>query len=183
MNNKHFVAWHDATCFVPWGVNAVVYDALTLAAAESVKIAYNADYRDGHPCLINAVAPMLIAGGGLGVPMRNFGQLVRAFDSVNTYLESVGVNKSGIMSPLAADILLQNGNWSRGIAGTERMILNAPVKVNSTYIEPSDAEMQAAMEAIGALNADPDKALTTPYSREALPPEFYAGYDVADSLT
>jgi hypothetical protein len=52
---------------------------------------------------------MLEVGGGNGIPSQYFGALVGEFDRLNREFYSEGVNTDvSYLSPLAADILLQN---------------------------------------------------------------------------
>jgi len=104
-----FSSWTEATTNLNWGAQNVIHTALELAADGQVTIVYGADYYEGNACLVNTVGQMLEVGGGSGIPSQHFNDLVRNFDQLNGQLREQGVNTDyRNMSPLAAEILLQN---------------------------------------------------------------------------
>lgn len=104
-----FSSWTEATANLSWGAQNVIHTALELAKDGQVKIVYGADYYDGSACLVNTVGQMLEVGGGSGIPMHHFSSLVGEFDRLNAEFARQGVNTDfRTMSPLAAEILLQN---------------------------------------------------------------------------
>lgn len=144
MNEYSFKDWTDATAELPWGVQKVMHDTLTLVSESKVTLAYGADYSKGSPCLVNAVAQMTQAGGGNGTPMAYFASLVGQFDRINQWLYKEGVNEEpNIVSPLAAEILL------RHFAPLKEQPLEKAVDEaiepaafeTGTYREPTDEEL------------------------------------------
>lgn len=139
-------AWFKATSELPWGVQRVLHDTLTLVGEGKVKLVHSADYSNGSPCLVNAVGQMLTAGGGNGIPTAYFGPLVGLFDSINRHFQSVpGYNASGdlVVSPGVGEILVQ---W---FAPLKEQPLEAMVDeatqmeafANHVYVEPKDEDI------------------------------------------
>jgi hypothetical protein len=105
--DKGYYDWKMATADLKWGVQKAFKAVLVAAQDGKTTLVYGSDYGPGGACLVNSVGVMLTTGGGRGVPMANFGTVVSLFDRINRELETAGVNdKPGIVSPLAADILL-----------------------------------------------------------------------------
>lgn len=161
------IEWNKATGDLPYGVQKVFKDVLTLVAEDKKKdLVYGMDYGDGGACLVNSASNMLTAhaneneGGGHGIPTAHFGEVVRLFDRINSLLKQEGVNTTSKVSPLAADILLRWFGPEKQPPAVED-IEEAKAKAfadNIPYTEPSDEEMQADFLA----------ALTNP-DREATP--------------
>lgn len=142
--SDHFQNWHSATADLPWGVQTVMFDTLQAVADGQVRLVHGADYKDGSPCLVNAVANMTEAGGGKGVPSSKFSNLVGAFDHINRFLQGEGVNEDdGFVSPLAAEILLRNfGQLKNKPVAAAVSEAVAPVAFETgVYKEPSDEEL------------------------------------------
>lgn len=108
-----FSAWTKATTDLPWGAQSVFMSTLEAVRDGQVRLAHSADYSSsGVPCLVNATATMLSytkGEGGNNIPIRNFREMVIAFDNVNYRLYIEGVNTTpGEVSPLAAEVLIKN---------------------------------------------------------------------------
>lgn len=101
--------WNTATANLSWGVQRVFRNVFELAAAGKTHLVFGRDYSDGSPCLVNSVGTMLTVGGGNGVPMAHFPDIVSLFDSINRELQKRDVNEDGnLVSPLAADVFLHH---------------------------------------------------------------------------
>src|SRR6478735_9796767 len=101
--------WNLATSEARWGVQKVFHNVLTLAAEEKTTLIYGADYRNGSPCLVNSVGALLTVGGGQGIPMQHFGEIVSLYDEINQYFENIKINTDpGTMSPIVAEVLVKN---------------------------------------------------------------------------
>lgn len=160
--------WNKATADLPWGVQRTVHDALTLVSEEKITICYNADYRNGSPCLINAVGQQLTTSGGHGIPMSHFGRLVGMFDRINSVLEENGVQENkGFISPLAADILLKNFAPLKKIPAEK---VETEKTVDDPYLELTDDQIQEQMEAM---------LLNKPTVEFELNDDFFAAYTEA----
>lgn len=173
-------AWTQATSEIPWGVQRTLVDTLTLVGEEKIQLVHGADYRNGKPCLINAVAQMTTVGGGQGIPSANFGRLVGCFDRLNAQFVESKVNANdGYVSPLAAEILLKNFGPLK--ARTENKVDDATLKdlirkqaetavMDAPYSEPTDAEMMSAWQ----------DAISKPTTQAPeLNEEFFASYTEA----
>ena len=149
--------WNTATGNLPWGVQRVFLDALNSVKDEKIHLVWGRDYRNGKPCLVNAVASMLTTGGGHGIPSDKFGPVVQAFDGINAELRRQGVNTDGYVSPLAAEILIRNF----GDLKPEPDIDTSTVGELShgAYIEPSDEEM--AQDWLNSMTAPGPEELET----------------------
>ena len=146
-------SWNRATGEMSWGVQRVLKDALTLVKDGKVHMVYGADYRDGRPCLINAVRPMLAAHGES--PSAFAPQVVRTFDAINSALVAKGINaqdttdtKFGYVSPLAAEVLLRNFGSTRPEPELKSEAWTAAINQakdidEKPFIEPSDATLAA----------------------------------------
>lgn len=109
MEPINFTHWTNATANLPWGVQRVFVDSLKGVAEHGTHMVWGNDYDgDNFPCLVNTAAPMLTTGGGYGIPSDHFGEVVRAFDSLNAQFKVLGINEGNRVSPLAADFLLRN---------------------------------------------------------------------------
>ncbi len=143
-----FTAWTKATGDLLPGQQAVFMDVLNLVSEGKAHLVYGADYRNGKPCLVNAVGQMLSTGGGQDIPSREFGPLVSEFDSLNSQLLAAGINTDGYVSPLAADILLRTFGDLKEMDLTPPEVKEEPAK---PYVEPSDEElMQSWLSAMAA---------------------------------
>jgi len=101
--------WKQATGELKPGVQRVFIDVLTLASEGKATLAFGTDYYKGKPCLVNAVGPMLTTGGGAGIPVTNFKDVVHLFDEINHTFAKKGINKNGqLVSDTAALVLLRN---------------------------------------------------------------------------
>lgn len=140
--------WYKATDDLPWGVQRVFADVLTLAADEKTPspLVFGADYADGGACLVNQAAQFLKAidgEGGTGKPMDSFGRVVSLFDDINREFLTRGINTERKVSPLAADILLQ---WFSPLKETPlEAEVNDAIKAETPYVEPTDEEMKEAL--------------------------------------
>lgn len=162
----NLIEWNKAAQALPWGVNQTLHQALDLVASEQIEMCYNADYRAGKPCLINAVGQQLSVGGGMGIPMNEFGRLVGLFDKINTNLEARGVNSGGMLSPMGADILLRNFG---PVKDTPAEVIESATNtlIDQPYVEQTDEQIALAME----------KAMRTPAAAEiALDDDFFTAY-------
>lgn len=140
-----FSAWTKATGDLLPGQQRVFLDVLNLVAEGKAHLVHGADYRNGKPCLVNAVGQMLSTGGGQGIPMASFNHVVSEFDRVNQCLLQMGVNTDGMVSPLAAEFLIRN------FGDLKPMVVESTVpkeEVAKPYVEPSDEAMQAALDAM-----------------------------------
>ncbi len=139
----NFTEWNKATSELPWGVQTVMLDTLKMVAEEQITLVYGADYFDGSPCLVNAVANLTTAGGGRGVPLSEFNDLVCAFDDINNMLLGRGINISKNVSPLAAEILIKNFGTlkEKPVESAVNHAMQREAFDNNVYREPSDEEM------------------------------------------
>lgn len=131
--------WNTATANLPWGVQRVFLDALNSVKDEQIHMVWGRDYRDGKPCLVNAVASMLTTSGGHGIPLNKFGPVVSAFDSLNFQLRQQGVNTDAYVSPLAAEILIRNFGDLKPEPDVDTTTVGE--LSNGAYIERSDEEL------------------------------------------
>ena len=141
--------WNTATGNLPWGVQRVFMQTLEAVKDESIHLVWGSDYRDGKPCLVNAVASMLTTSGGHGVPMNKFRDVVTAFDSLNHQLRQQGVNKDGYVSSLAAEILIRNFGELKPEPDIDTSTVGE--LSHGAYIEPTDEEM--AQDFLNAMTA------------------------------
>lgn len=134
--------WEKATHELPYGVQRVFKNVLDLVQeGKKTDLVYGADYSNQGACLVNASANMLVSGGGHGIPMAAFEDVVSLFDRINKFLEGQGVNNQpGLVSPLAAEILL---NWYAPIKDAPPVEQPQSV-INLPYTEPTDKEMEDA---------------------------------------
>lgn len=139
MNNdldNLYEQWTNATANLKWGQQKVFRDVLSAAQDGQTTLVYGTDYGNGGACLVNTVGVMLTTGGGNGIPMAHFGEVVSLFDRINGVLASMGVNtESNMVSPLAADILLMHFAPEREQTTEEVM---AEAAAPTKYREPSD---------------------------------------------
>jgi hypothetical protein len=140
--------WCDATANLAYGVQRVFVDVLTLVAEEKKKdLVWGMDYGDGV-CLVNAAGNMLTTGGGQGIPMANFGEVVSLYDRINREFKNKDINTNQHVSPLAAEILLQ---WfaplkDEPVATTvDEATSNEAFAEGVPFIEPSDEDMARAL--------------------------------------
>lgn len=137
-------AWQIATSNVDWGVQKAFVDVLTLAKDNQVTLVYGADYKDKGACLVNQAGPILMTGGGHGVPSRHYGEVVALFDRINREFAGNGVNETpGYVSPLAAEILLQ---WFAPLKPEPKhkkhsKVFYTPDQGIKEYIEATDEEI------------------------------------------
>lgn len=137
----NFAKWTAATGELKPGEQAVFLDVLNLVSEGKAHLVWGSDYRDGKPCLVNAVGQMLATGGGHNIPMQQFTEVVRAFDALNSQMHDEGVNENGYVSPLAADFLIRN------FGKVKPLVVNSDVPVEAEtkpYVEPTDAEFMAS---------------------------------------
>ena len=138
--------WYKATGELPYGVQLVFKDILGLVAeGKNTSLVFNADYRGSGACLVNAGANMLVSGGGHGIPMQHFHEVVSTFDAINSMLGTEKVNTDGFVSPLAADILLQWFGPQKPQPTSEDSLTPT---TEGPYIEISDEEMADAFKEI-----------------------------------
>ncbi len=154
-----YTKWHQATGDLKWGVQEVFKDVLKAAQDEQTTLVYGADYREGGACLVNTVGVMLTTGGGNGVPMAHFGEVVSLFDKINATLATKGVNtQPGIVSPLAADILLMHFAPQKPRPEVDEKAPKITVPTGK-YKEPTDEEMAHEIANM-FVNAAPDERIT-----------------------
>lgn len=137
-------AWKAATADLPAGVQSLCLDTLKLAAAEKVKLVHSTDVFEGTPCLFNAIRNMTTQLND--VPAAYQPEVVRLFDDLNNYLETMGVNTEPYkVSPLAAEILAHNFGELKPITMDDKARLElerASFIANcSPYFEPTDEEL------------------------------------------
>lgn len=145
----NFEPWTTATGNLKPGQQAVFLDVLNLVSEGKAHLVWGADYRDGKPCLVNAVGQMLSTGGGRGIPMQEFGDVVGQFDTINGALYEAGINTDGYVSPLAAEVLIRNFGEIKEMERTE--VKESVTPDNKPYIEPTDDEfMQSWLSAMQA---------------------------------
>jgi hypothetical protein len=153
--NNYKEKWQAATAALPYGVQRVFHDVFTLVAeGKKSNLVYGSDYAGPTgTCLVNAADNLLVTGGGRGVPMATFGDVVSLFDTINRVLKDKGVNKDNYVSPFAAEIFL---SWFAPLKEkpTEAAIEEAMVNeafaqqldaVTYGYVEPTDEEMARAL--------------------------------------
>jgi hypothetical protein len=145
--NDSLDRWTHAVSELNWGVQAVIFDALTLVASEDIKMVYSSDSWDGTPCLFNAVSAMTeqTKHNPHRAPSSFAPEVVRAFDQVNGELDVLGVNTSSrYVSPLAAEVLLRHFGPLKS-APTDKPIpatVSTSVVVETApYVEPTDTEL------------------------------------------
>lgn len=141
--DTHLTNWKAETAKLPWGVKRVFRETFKAVADEQVHLVWGSDYRDGKPCLVNAVATMLgstLGKGGGGIPTQHFGRIVGLFDTINQALMEQGVNKDNYVSPMAADILLHH---FADVSDEPEFDVATPEVVEHPYIEPSDEALAA----------------------------------------
>jgi hypothetical protein len=153
--------WTEATAELDWGVQRVFRDTFALVADGKAHLVWGSDYREGKPCLVNAVANMLSSTegkGGYGLPTIHFRRVVGLFDRLNAELQRQGVNDaSGYVSELAADILLQHFAPPKPIPQDEQLAfdVNEAMKgeafAKAIYVEPSDEDI--ARDLLNAMSA------------------------------
>jgi len=170
-------AWNITTAELPWGVQSVMRDTLELVSSGDVTMIYAADYKQGSPCLVNAVGQLLNVGGGHGIPSAHFGPLVHLFDRINRHFEKIpGYNDpiSKQMSPNTAEVLLRNFAPLKekpiGEAVDDATAMEA--FANNIYTEPKDADFMRDW-----LNSLEAEAQAEPAVGEvkAEQPEYYYG--------
>ena len=143
--------WRDATGAAPWGVQRAFKTVLEAVKDNGTHLVYGRDYSDKFPCLVNTVGPMLQVGGGRGIPSAHFGNIVSAFDALNTELHRMGVNDSEtLVSPLAAEIMLRH----YGSLNPEPELPQETLP----YTEPTDEDLMASW--LAANEADAAKEQT-----------------------
>lgn len=147
--------WNTATANLPWGVQRVFLSTLESVKDEQIHLVWGKDYRDGKPCLVNAVASMLTTGGGHGIPMDKFRDVVTAFDSLNSQLRKQGVNTDGYVSSLAAEILIRNFGELKPEPEVDTSTVGE--LSNGAYIESTDEEM--AQDFLNAMTAPGPEAV------------------------
>lgn len=144
--------WEHATANLKSGTQNAFHDVLTLAEQDKIKLVWGADYRDGGACLVNQAGAMLTTGGGHGVPIANFREVVSLFDQINRCLHNEGVNTDHSVSPLAADILLKYYAPLKEIkTSTEEAVKEAMANeafAEAIYVEPTDEEIAAQLKAM-----------------------------------
>lgn len=136
--------WKSATTELPWGVQRVLLETLETVKDGDVHLVHGSNYRDGKPCLINAVAVMVSKNAVS--PMTFAPEVVANFDRINQYLREKGINDdSGYVSPLAAEILIRNFGALKPVPE------DAPkTETGMVYIEKSDADFEAWIDAMTA---------------------------------
>lgn len=140
-----FSRWTTATGQLKPGQQAVFLDFLNLVKDGKAHLVHGADYRDGKPCLVNGVATMLSHGSVS--PSQMFPAVVGEFDRACKAMEAMGLSEGldGYVSPLMAECLIRNFGDVKPMDLTEP---TAQPEVEATYIEPSDAQMQAALNSM-----------------------------------
>lgn len=153
--NLDFTRWNAATADLNWGVQRVLMETLQSVADEQITLVHGTDSHAGRPCLINAVANMIALDVTQVNPSSWFPQVVGEFDRLNRAFERMGVNvmHSHVVSPLAAEILINNFGTLKpppteaDFQAVAMETLKAATE-SIPYIEPSDADMQSALDAM-----------------------------------
>jgi hypothetical protein len=157
--------WGTATGNLSWGVQRVFLETLHAVKDGDIHLVHGSDYRDGKPCLVNAVASMLTTGGGAGIPSAHFGPVVSLFDQINDALLREGVNTDGYVSPLAAEILIRNFGPLKPEPAPETL---AAISHGANYVEPSDEELASDwLKAMEAPSREELETATDPISQFA----------------
>jgi len=139
MNEQLLKDWNVATGNLSWGVQRVFLETLYSVKDHDVHLVHGADYRDGKPCLVNAVASMLTTSSNGVSPLREFPKVVGLFDQINKQLQAEGVNSDdGFVSPLAAEILIRNFGNLKPEPDIDTSVVEA--SHGAVYIEPTDEE-------------------------------------------
>lgn len=144
MDKNLLLEWNAATANLPWGVQAVLHNAVELVAEDKITLVHSADYSNGSPCLINSVGQMLTVGGGQGIPSASFGPIVRLWDTINREFTSQNVNKDDhLVSPLAGEILLQHfaDLKEKPIEAAVNEAMATESFANNIYVEPKDEDV------------------------------------------
>ncbi len=148
--------WTAATGDLKWGVQRVFHDVFALAAEGKTHLIYGADYYNGMPCLVNTVGGMLTTGGGNGIPMQYFDEVVSLFDQINGKFAEMGINtEPHLVSEVAAETLLRN---FAPLSAPPEPETKEPT--GTRYIEPSDEDMAKAM--VSLFTADTENTGTMP---------------------
>lgn len=155
MNAELLSKWSTATGNLKWGVQRVFLETLHAVKDNDTHLVWGADYRDGKPCLVNAVASMLTTSGGHGIPMAKFNEVVSLFDTINQELRKDGVNTDGYVSPLAAEILIRNFGELKPEPAPETLV---EMSHGAVYVEPTDEEL--AQDWLNSMTAPGPEALT-----------------------
>lgn len=137
--------WTKVTGDLPWGVQRVLHDTLSLVAEGKVTLVHSRDYDGKTPCLINAVGQMLKAGGGRGIPSQYFGPLVSQFDSINRHFQTVpsyNDPNTNLVSPAVAEVLLHYFApiKEQPVKDTVDEAMEMEAFANHVYVEPSDED-------------------------------------------
>lgn len=139
--------WREATAAMPWGVQRVFKTALESVADGSIIMAWGSDVVDGHPCLVNSVSAMINSStkaDNSTQPSVFAPAVVGAFDRLNSVLHDRFKNAEyHIVSPLAADVLLQHFGAMQPEPVVEPVKTEVDV-INQPYIELSDEALMAA---------------------------------------
>lgn len=140
----NFDSWKRETGNLPWGVQRAMYDVVSLVADGKASLVHGANFSDGKPCLVNAIAPM-IAENVHGVsPCGQYPDLVSAFDTVCSAMISKGLaDDPHLVSPLMAEFLLRNfGDLKEpnAVEATESEPVEIAADAAGVYVEPSDEE-------------------------------------------
>lgn len=187
--DEYRTQWQNATANLPYGVQRVFHDVFTLVAeGKKTNLVWGADYAGtSGTCLVNAADNLLITGGGRGVPMATFSEVVSLYDHINRWLKDEGVNKDNYVSPFAAEVFL---SWFAPLkekpteAAIEEAMVNeafandlATAVGQEAYIEPTDEEMaRSLMDMMSA-----DKGNTNPMAKWS-PQDAMKANKVADEI-
>jgi hypothetical protein len=162
--------WNQATANLQYGVQRVFVDVLTLVQEEKKKdLVWGQDYGDGGACLVNAAGNMLTTGGGQGIPMANFGEVVSLFDRINREFRSKDINTDYHVSPLAAEILLQ---WFAPLkeepvsTTVNEATSNEAFASHEPYVEATDEEIGRAL--MEMFTTDAPVEMETPFDNASI---------------
>jgi hypothetical protein len=147
LHQQYVENWTNSTANLPWGVQRLVHDALILASEGKIRLVHGIDYRDGKPCLFNAIRQMTTQLDD--TPVKYAPEVVTAFDDLNYALYKEGVNTEvNCVSEIAATFLVRNFGPLKPAPTNEDLerqaLAVASFAVNCTpFIEPTDEEMIA----------------------------------------
>lgn len=149
--------WEEATARLPWGTQRAFRSVFEAVRDNGTTLIYGRDYLNNFPCLVNTVGVMLTTSGGVGVPSRNFADVVSLFDRINRVLEQSNVNdKPGYVSELAADIFLHHFAPLKDEPEPSENEEALQHVTQTDYVEPSDEDLAAALEEMFLTEPEPE---------------------------
>ncbi len=134
-----FSDWTAATGNLDWGTQRVMHETINLASEGKIHLVHGADFKTGHPCLVNSVAQMIAKDVEVVHPGGWFPDIVKAFDRINSEFVAMGVNSGdGFVSEIAASALLANFAPLKPVPTAAEQALKT--LESAPYHEPTDAE-------------------------------------------